>query len=784
MWGSISNIVSSRFGRIFFIVAWLFFPILLFSVSPSLTEVSSSSQEDFLPVGVESTKAIEIQEIHFPSQGIPGILIYKNTNGLSIEDFEKIEQEFLWLQARSAEIQVIGEVNSIFNNPGLRTNLVSSDNTTMMMFFTLLASDDVSIEEVQSEVRIIRKKIIQDRTDEVEVWLTGAAGVLEDAVSVFQSIDTTITLFTVVLVLTILLIIYKAPILAILPVLSAGFAYLAASAIVSLLAKNAGLVVNAQATSIMVVLIFGAGTDYMLFISSRFREYLIGGKGSIDGIAETMSRIGPAIFSSAITTILAMLALLLATSRAYQVLGPILALGMTFAILSGLTFIPAVLSLLGEKAYWPRKFSQLDSKDHKIGVSERFWDKVASLVSSKPLFTMIVSVVLLLFMSVGTLSFKPSFDLRASLPDSSESVSGFDVLQEAFPSGTVYPTTVFVILNEDVFENLDLIEEISTKLSSVDNVASVSSPSRPFGAKLQIPLDSYQKSFDDLPKEMKESISILGSDGLRDFESLEIIDPVQLALIATSYDLISNSGQVARFEVVFNGDPGSLEILDKIPQLRMEIASIENQLLEEVLVGGSTAIQYDTKIANERDIKLIAPIVLVVIFVVLVILVRAVIAPVYLLGSVVLSFLGSLGISVLIFQNILGHDGIGSGVPIYMFLFLVALGVDYNIYIISRVKEESEKHGIKEGTKIAVSSTGGVITSAGVILAATFGALAILPLRDLLQLGFVVSFGVLLDTFFVRGFLVPSLVMLCGKFSWWPFNEKTSDIPPQFKADN
>jgi RND superfamily putative drug exporter len=155
-----------------------------------------------------------------------------------------------------------------------------------------------------------------------------------------------------------------------------------------------------------------------------------------------------------------------------------------------------------------------------------------------------------------------------------------------------------------------------------------------------------------------------------------------------------------------------------------------------------------------------------------------------LLGSVVLSFLGSLGISVLIFQNILGHDGIGSGVPIYMFLFLVALGVDYNIYIISRVKEESEKHGIKEGTKIAVSSTGGVITSAGVILAATFGALAILPLRDLLQLGFVVSFGVLLDTFFVRGFLVPSLVMLCGKFSWWPFNEKTSDIPPPFKADN
>ena len=203
-----------------------------------------------MPVGVESTKAIEIQELHFPSQGIPGILIYKNVDGFSEDDFKNIEQEFLWLQERSKESEVLGEVNSIFNNTGLRANLVSSENTTMMVFFTLLSNEEVEIEEVQSEVRLIRKQLIQQRSDDVEVWLTGAAGVLEDAVSVFQSIDTTITLFTVILVLTILLVIYRAPILAILPVLSAGFAYLAASAIVSLLAKNAGLVVNAQATSV------------------------------------------------------------------------------------------------------------------------------------------------------------------------------------------------------------------------------------------------------------------------------------------------------------------------------------------------------------------------------------------------------------------------------------------------------------------------------------------------------------------------------------------------------
>jgi RND superfamily putative drug exporter len=787
MWGSISSIVSSKYGRIFSIVAWLFLPIMLFLYAPSLTEISSSSQEDFLPVGVESTKAIEIQERHFPSQGIPGILIYKNSNGFSADDFKNIEQEFLWLQDRSIESEVLGEVNSIFNNPGLRTNLVSTDNTTMMLFFTLLSNEEVEIEEVQSEVRLIRKQLIQDRNDDVEVWLTGAAGVLEDAVSVFQSIDTTITLITVVLVLTILLIIYKAPILAILPVLSAGFAYLVASAIVALLAKNAGLVVNAQATSIMVVLIFGAGTDYMLFISSRFKEYLRTGSGSIEGISETMNRIGPAIFSSAVTTILAMLALLLATSRSFQVLGPILALGMTVAILSGLTFIPAVLSLLGKKAYWPTKIVQSDSKEHKLGVSEKFWGKVGSLVAARPFFTMTVSVMLLLFMSLGTLTLKPSFDLRASLPDESESVSGFEVLQDSFPSGNVYPTSVFVILNDDVFDNLKLIEEISTKLTTVDTVVRVSGPSRPFGSKLEIPIDVYYESFQDLPEELQESIPIVGSKELRNLGTSEKFDSAELSLIAsyaTTFDLISKSGNVARLEVVFQGDPGSLEVLERIPELRAKILSIENEFIEEVLVGGSTAIQYDTKVANERDIKLIAPIVLLVIFVVLAILVRALIAPLYLLGSVLLSFLGSLGISTLIFQNILGHDGIGSGVPIYMFLFLVALGVDYNIYIISRVKEESQTYGIKEGTRIAVSSTGGVITSAGIILAATFGALAILPLRDLLQLGFVVSFGVLLDTFFVRGFMVPSLVMICGEWSWWPFNKKISGQPISDRVDN
>ena len=241
-----------------------------------------------------------------------------------------------------------------------------------------------------------------------------------------------------------------------------------------------------------------------------------------------------------------------------------------------------------------------------------------------------------------------------------------------------------------------------------------------------------------------------------------------LAHIASTFSYISRYGNAARIEVVFDEDPGSSESLSKIAELRQVASSHIGNNVEAVLVGGNSAIQYDTKMASDRDIRVIAPIVLAIIFVVLVVLVKALVAPLYLLGSVLLSFLGSLGISVLFFTYILGHDGIGSGVPIFMFIFLVALGVDYNIYIISRVQEESGKLGIKDGTIAAVSSTGGVITSAGIILAGTFASLTTLPLRELFQLGFVVAFGVLLDTFFVRGVMVPAFVMLFNKWNWWP----------------
>lgn len=776
MWKSLSNLVTSKQGRIICILAWMIVPISLFVFSPSLTDVSSSRQQDFLPVGAESTVAIKISEEHFPNNGIPGILVYKRDTGLTSQDLEAIHVDFRWLESQ-VDQGLLGNVNSIFNNPGARDSLISSDESTLMTYFTITAGEEiisgVDVEQIQEVVRKIRGDLVGSRTDGMQVWLTGPAGTLEDAVSVFQSIDMRITIATVLLVLTILLIIYRAPLLAILPLVSAGLSYFAVTGIVSILAERIGMVVTAQATSIMVVLIFGAGTDYMLFISSRFKEQLNLGMNVKDSIAETMTKISPAILSSALTTILAMLALGLATLRSFQVLGPILALGMFFAIISGLTLIPAILSLLGKIAFWPRSTSSNSQGKAATG----FWNRVAHLVERRPLFIVVTSVVVLLFMSTGALTMKPSFNLLDSLPDNTESVQGYLTIQESFPSGSISPTSVFVVLEETAIDHLGVIESITGTLSSIPGISSVTSPSRPFGSQLEMDVEEYMdhlrymSSRDPNPTKQKaEGIDVSST-------SRELSNETYLFESYLAADrLMSNTGEVVRLDVVFRDNPGSLESLDKIKSMRRALDQFNLYPIKDIVVGGDTAIQYDTKAANNRDIKTIAPIVLIIIFVILVILLKAIIAPLYLLASVVLSFFGSLGISVIFFQFILGHSGVGSGVPIFMFLFLVALGVDYNIYIISRVKEEAETHGIRDGTKKAIIGTGGVITSAGIILAGTFTALTILPLRDLFQLGFVVALGVVIDTFFIRGFMVPSFVMLLGRWNWWPFlSDKTSD---------
>lgn len=786
MWRSAIRRTTSRRVSLLSVAFWIAIPIALMSASlggftPSLSDVSSSKQGDFLPVGAESRDALKLQERYFPTNGVPGILVYHRSTGLTVDDLHSIKQDYIWLKERSRDNVILSEVSSFFDNPMLRNAVLSKDQSTALIFLTMIGSDLVDVEELQTEVRAIRGQIVSGRSDGLETWFTGPAGVLEDAVSVFQSIDFRITLVSVLLVLVILLIVYKLSlVLALLPILSAGLAYITASNMVAILADLFGMIVNAQATSIMVVLIFGAGTDYMLFISARFREQLKLGKPVRIGMEETMNRVGPAILSSAATTILAMIALGLATLRSYQILGPILAIGMCCAILAGLTFIPAVLRLLGHRAYWPSKVSKEEVDGPGRNELRGFWGKLGTYISKRPLFTAGSSIIVLFIMGLGVFRIEPSYDLLDSLPEGSESVKGFHVVEEFFPSGTGDPTNVFLLTSQEPILHFDEIERLTERLSSINSVSVVNGPTRPFGMTVS---DLAQDYGDALSGLSGTDRAMIWEEGINSVPTLLETGNVQVSgsyaveTIVASHNYLSPHGDVARLEIIFKDDPGAKETLAQIDVVRAISGQHLNVGINEIIVGGKTALQHDTKAASDRDILVIAPVVMAIIFVVLAILVRAIIAPLYLLGSVLLSFFASLGISILFFEFILGHDGIGSGVPIFMFIFLVALGVDYNIYIISRIKEESRNLDIRDATIKSISQTGGVISSAGVILAGTFLALTTLPLRDLFQLGFVVSLGVLIDTFFVRCVMVPSFVILLGKWNWWPSKKAMTDIP-------
>lgn len=780
MWKSIVWLVTSKYGKIISVIAWVVIPVTLtissaIGISPSLADVSSNNQDDFLPIGAESKKALEFQQQYFPTSGTPGMLVYFREGGLNDKDLLEIESDYSWLLDRALESQVLSEVSTYFDNHELKDSVLSLDNSTLLILLSFKGSDDLTVDNLQEEIRIIRSRLVEPRQEDLQVWLTGPAGVLEDAVSVFQSIDFTITLTSVLLVLVILLSIYRlAIILAILPIISAGLAYLAASNIVALLANRTDLVVNAQATSIMVVLIFGSGTDYMLFISSRFREQLRSGKTVSQAISNTMVKVGPAIFSSATTTILAMLVLGLASLRSYQILGPILAIGMIFAIIAGLTFIPAILSILGRFAYWPSRIVvepvrilDINHDSPEIGV----WYRIAELLNRRPAVIALVSVCILSIMSIGVLQLKPSYDLLGSLPEDTESVEGFKVLQKSFASGTGDPTNVFIVTSNNPIKSFDKIESLTKQLSEIKGVSQIWGPTRPFGIELNNSPNEYAAIIATLSPELRASIWADGPKSLSILVAQGDLQHNQIKLntsIVETHSYISAEENIVKLDVVFEDDPGATKTLENIAVLRHEIKGFLDEELTTIMVGGQTALQYDTKVAGDRDRIVIIPIVLVIIFFVLVLLVKAIVIPLYLLGTVLLSFLASLGLSVFIFQFVLGHDGIGSGVPVFMFIFLVALGIDYNIYIISRVREESQNLDIRKATIVSVAKTGGVITSAGIILAGTFAALTTLPLRDLFQLGFVVSLGVLLDTFWVRAIIVPSLVILLGKWNWWP----------------
>ena len=733
--GTLTDFVSSPRGKWTTLLLWIAVAGLLVSQLPQLADVSENEAALFLPADAESTRAVEFARERFPATGTPTLVVVREPGGLSDPTWAAVAELEAWLESPEAPGN-IRQVLAPRPGEGQASGLVSPDATTLYVLVEI--TGEPAETEFADAVAAIRDRAGLAELPGVEVAVGGPGGLIVDLVQVFSNIDSLLLIVTVLLVLVLLIAIYRSPIVALIPLLAVGLVFQVAGAVGAAVAQQFDLPISGQTTGIMTVVLFGTGTDYVLFVSARFREELSRHADKHEAMRRTMRGVGGAVASAGATILIASAVLLLATLRSYQSLGPVIAIAVGLMMLAALTLVPALLTIAGRCAYWPRQ-PRLDPEGAAGGGGEQAWKRsiygrIGAVVLRRPRVALVATSGVLALLILGLSAFRPTYDQLASLPYNTESVRSFELLRGGFPAGELSPMRIYVSLptGERVLspERLEAFDALTLSLAEHPAVADVSGPTRPFG-----------------------------TDGPRDGPP------------GAAARFVSPDGGAARLDVVLLENPFSDAALDVVPDLRalaLKRAIAAGLDPSAVLVGGDTAEAADTRTAGNRDLVVVLPLILLAIGVVLALLLRSAIAPIYLVATIAFTYFATLGLAVIVFILVFGHTGIGPSVPFFLFVFLNALSVDYNIYLMSRIREEARQAPLREAVVRALSRTGPVITSAGLILAGAFSALMTLPLQDLLQLGFAVAAGVLIDTFITRTLIVPTLVALFGRWNWWP----------------
>ncbi len=697
------------------IIGWLSIGGISGPVFSKISNVQENDNSAFLPQSAESTLASKIT-VKFSEQSsdlLPTLL-------LAIGDVspQSNPEAFAKLNAYAASLgdKVLPASKKALREyfiPGAPLQAIPSQDGKAALINVQLNSK-IAGENIEDEpalpliIEFIRADLEKNfGSSSIETHVTGPGGIFADLFGAFGSIDTQLLKTTLIVVALILIVVYRSPFLWIIPLFTAALALAFATMIVYYLAKANVIDLNGQTQGILDVLVLGAATDYALLLISRYREELHLHHSRFTAMRVALRGVVEPIVASGSTVIAGLMVLLLSDLSSNRGLGPVGSIGIACAMFAALTLLPSMLVLCGRWIFWPKK-PRFDSEDEKLS---GLWAKVGDLVDRKPKPIWISTALLLVIFAGFSFTLKSDglaqTDAFTTRPDS---VIGLEKLGEHFPSGEGTPVEI-------VIKESDLQPSIAA-ISKVANVASV------------VPVTNFDRATMQPTKEVK------------------VVD--------------GNVLLYATLEVPAD----STEAKNTIPLIREAAKSVN----ETSLVGGQTAIGYDVDQSSRRDNRVIIPIVLLLIALILGLLLRSIFAAGLLLVTVVLSFFATLGVCALVFEHIFGFKGTDASFPLFAFVFLVALGIDYNIFLMTRVREEAQKIGTKAGVIKGLTVTGGVITSAGIVLAATFGVLGVLPLVFLAELGFAVAFGVLLDTIVVRSLLVPALVRILGKKIWWPSN--------------
>ncbi len=677
------------------LLVWLGIGGTLGPYAGKLGEVATNDQAAFLPRNAESTQVLEARKAFETEQSVPAIVVWSAAGA-------KVSAE-----QQQAATRAVG---GLVGRPGIAAapspGLVSDDSQAIQAVVPLAPNLGEELPAVLEEVRQAAQRV-----PGTSVQIAGPAASQADLSDAFAGIDGLLVGVALGAVLLILLLVYRSVLLPLVIIISAVFALGLACAMVYALADRGAVRVDGQVQGILSILVIGAATDYALLLAARFREELAQRGDRTEAALAAVRRSAGAITASAATVALGLLALLASDLTNNRALGPVGAIGIVCSVLAALTFLPAVLVLLGRAAYWPAAPRTDDATAEGHGM----WRRIAGLIDRAPRRVW-VSTALLLVVLAG---FSPALSSKGVPLDEifvndAPSVAAQQTLARHFPGGSGNPAVIIA--------DAERAADVRTAAERTDGVATV------------------------LP------VTASGRPG-------------------TGAPLVVE-GRV-RLDATLDAAADSDAAKDTIRRLRERVHAVPGA---DALVGGYTAQQFDTQQTSARDRAVIVPVVLGIILLILIALLRSLLVPVLLVATVGLNFLATLGVSALVFEHLLGFSGTDASVPLYGFVFLVALGVDYNIFLMSRVREESLTLGTRGGVLRGLITTGGVITSAGVVLAATFAALMVIPLAFLVQIAFIVAFGVLLDTLVVRSLLVPALVIDIGPRAWWPSALARNDL--------
>ncbi|MUV36391.1 putative membrane protein [Lentibacillus sp. JNUCC-1] len=711
--------VSSKKGVKITLAVWVIALIALTVFAPSAGDYEQNSEEASISGDRPSEIASHLKDQEFPSDdGLTALMVFHRDGGLNDQDKEKLTKLSEWLASDDRPEDIASALPFHEVPEEVQDKMISEDGTTLL--FNATFKEGVDSDLVHNTLDKISNKVDSLDMGDVQFEITGPAGIAADTIAMFKNGDFVLMIGTIVLIFIILILIYRSPILAITPLIIAGLVYGVVDRLLGIAGKYELFEVNSSAVSIMLVLLFAVVTDYSLFIFSRYREELEKTESKYESMSKAIYHVSEPIFFSGGTIFLAMLTLFATVFEPYHAFASVFSVSVAVILIAGLTLIPSVFAIMGRKAFWPSipKANETSKKSR-----HKFWGGVGHLVKKR---SGVIAAVLVVIMGIGIYNVTQidySFNQLKSFPEDMSSRKGFELLEEHYPAGELAPVNV-IVQSDDTFDNdTDFRDHISSLIQQLESAEQVDSVSPGLS-------DAMVKGDEELPR-----------------------------------DFLAESKRAVKLQLTLSGNPYEPEALDAIEDLREN----EGQLLTSsgfstkstsLHYSGQTAQQLDVRHMNERDTIVLFAIVIVLIVLVLAFQTRSLLMAGLMVGTILLSFGATLGFSWWMFEHLMGYDSISYRLPVYTFVFMVALGVDYNIMLVSRIREYAKTKVWKDAVEEGVKMTGGVISSAGLILAATFAVLMSQPIQELFLFGFAMAFGILLDTFIVRGFLMPSLLNL------------------------